>query len=41
MAASTAALTVYDMLKGSTGRCVSRCALIEKDGGKTGLWTDG
>ena len=39
VAASTAALTVYDMLKGVDRGMSFDVKLLEKDGGKTGLWT--
>jgi cyclic pyranopterin monophosphate synthase len=38
-AASIAALTLYDMLKGiSKGIIIERLQLVEKEGGKSGLW---
>ena len=38
-AASLAALTVYDMTKAlNKGICIERVALLEKRGGKSGLW---
>ncbi len=38
-AASIAALTLYDMLKGvSKGIVIERLQLVEKEGGKSGLW---
>jgi cyclic pyranopterin monophosphate synthase len=38
-AASIAALTLYDMLKGvSKGIVIERLQLLEKEGGKSGLW---
>lgn len=38
-AASLAALTVYDMTKAlNKGICIERLALLEKRGGKSGLW---
>jgi cyclic pyranopterin phosphate synthase len=38
VAASTAALTLYDMLKGIDRGITFDVALVEKAGGKTGLW---
>lgn len=41
-AASAAALTVYDMLKGTErGICLSRIRLLEKRGGRSGHWVAG
>jgi cyclic pyranopterin phosphate synthase len=38
-AASVAALTLYDMLKGlSKAIVIERLQLVEKEGGKSGLW---
>jgi cyclic pyranopterin phosphate synthase len=38
-AASVAALTVYDMVKGlERGACIESVALLEKSGGKSGDW---
>jgi cyclic pyranopterin monophosphate synthase len=38
-AASVAALTLYDMLKGvSKSMVIERLQLVEKEGGKSGLW---
>jgi cyclic pyranopterin phosphate synthase len=38
-AASVAALTVYDMVKGlERGACIESVALVEKSGGKSGDW---
>ena len=38
-AASAAALTIYDMLKGTErGICLSRIRLLEKRGGRSGHW---
>ena len=39
VAATTAALTVYDMLKGTDRAIAFDVALVEKSGGKTGTWT--
>jgi cyclic pyranopterin phosphate synthase len=39
VAASTAALTLYDMLKGIDRSIAFDVALLEKSGGKTGTWT--
>ena len=39
-AASVAALTIYDMVKGvERGACIERVELLEKSGGRSGLWT--
>jgi cyclic pyranopterin phosphate synthase len=39
-AASVAALTIYDMVKGvERGASIERVELIEKSGGRSGLWT--
>jgi cyclic pyranopterin monophosphate synthase len=39
-AASVAALTIYDMCKSQDrGMCISDIYLLEKSGGKSGLWT--
>ena len=38
-AASVAALTVYDMVKGvERGACIERVELVEKSGGRSGHW---
>ena len=38
-AVSVAALTLYDMLKGiSKGITIEKIQLLEKEGGKSGLW---
>jgi cyclic pyranopterin phosphate synthase len=38
-AASVAALTVYDMIKGvQRGATIERVQLLEKSGGRSGLW---
>jgi molybdenum cofactor biosynthesis enzyme len=39
VAASTAALTVYDMLKGIDRAMIIEVALDEKTGGASGTWT--
>ena len=42
MAASVAALTVYDMVKGvERGASIERVELLEKSGGRSGHWTRG
>jgi cyclic pyranopterin phosphate synthase len=39
-AASVAALTIYDMVKGvERGASIERVELLEKSGGRSGLWT--
>jgi cyclic pyranopterin monophosphate synthase len=38
VAASAAALTIYDMLKGVDRAMVSEVMLTEKSGGKSGSW---
>jgi cyclic pyranopterin phosphate synthase len=39
-AASVAALTIYDMVKGvERGAAIERVELLEKSGGRSGLWT--
>jgi cyclic pyranopterin phosphate synthase len=38
-AASVAALTVYDMIKGvQRGACIESVVLLEKSGGRSGMW---